>query len=163
MRDANIVTLCKNRGAEETAISIKASHSSASLWSSLLESFWRVSKCLHRDFILRTSCDFLTNTVRSNSLLGPAINTFSLAEVSPQWPQALPLVVKPSFWEPLTSRPSFIFFDPAFFFLFRAKPFKPFKFTQSYHFNKATCNPLSASTSHPDVLQWGLPSLLRTI
>ena len=161
MRDVNIVTLYKNGGPEETVIIIKASHSSASLWSSLLESFWRVSKSLHRDFIRRRSRDFLTNTIRSHSLLGPAINTFSLAEASLQWPQALPLVVKPSFWKPLSSRPSFIFFDPVFF-PFSSKA-EPFKFTQSYHFNKATRNPLSASSSHPDVLQWGLPSLLWTI
>ena len=42
-----------------------------------------------------------------------AINSVSLAEASPQWPQAL-ASVKPPFWEPLSSWSSF-------FFLFRAK------------------------------------------
>ena len=57
------------------------------------------------------------NNYQGISLLSIAMKLFArvVLKASLQWPQALPLVVKPSFWEPLSSLPSLIFFDPVFF------------------------------------------------
>ena len=105
MRDANIVTLYKNKGARRAC----NNYQGISLLSIVIKLFARVvlkgSKCSQGDFILSHRVVSLPNDqhyIRSNSLSSPAINSVSLAKASLQWPQALPSVT-PSFWEPLSS------------------------------------------------------------
>ena len=152
MRDANIVTLCKNRGARRDC----NNYQGISLLSIAMKLFAPVVlkglEVLAPKFYRETSCGFLT---KRSTLLG-LIAYHAQQSIRSVWRRLRrnghKHFVKSSFWEPLSSRPSFFFFFlPSFFCPFSSKA-EPVKFKQSYNFNNATCNPLSTSSSYPDVL-----------
>ena len=155
MTDANIITLYKNRGARRDC----NNNQGISLLRIAMKLFARVVlkglQVLAQRFYPESIVWFpyqTINTIRSNSL----------AEASPQRLQPLPLLNHP-LGSHFLADPVFLFCFLTPFFCPYASKAEPFKFTQSYHFNYATCDPLSTNSSHPDVLQRGLPSLLRTI